>query len=244
MFTAYFDAAGAVARGGVMSIAGFVSDVRKWKRFEIEWKGILDRETVRCFHMTEFVSKKGEFKDWAGQSERSGKFIADLIACTRRNINKAFGGAIVLADYEAINRKYKLREFGGYPYSLCGHYCVELLQKWRRKNGNPSVVVMFENGDLHRGDLMRLCESEGVAPLFPSKEEAVPCQAADLFAWRTRDAFEAALGPGLTFEKVALLKERFGQVWGNNRHEAFYGDLPRLERFCIDRQIPKRSRQL
>ena len=39
-----------------MSIAGFVSDARKWKRFEAEWKSILERESVKCFHMTEFVS--------------------------------------------------------------------------------------------------------------------------------------------------------------------------------------------
>lgn len=240
MFTAYFDVAGAAHRGGVMAIAGFVSDVKKWRRFEVEWNAILSRESVSRLHTTDFISRQGEFEGWKGQSERSGRFISDLIVCIKKHVNKIIGGSIVLADYAAVDKKYQLHEIGGYPYSLCGHYAISLVQKWQRKHEIGNVIFAFEKGDQHQSDLDRLCLPDGVDPLFLPKKDATPFQAADLFAWRTRDAFETAFSGDLTFEKAALAKVRMTQTWGHNRHEAFYGDLPRLEKFCVDRKIPRR----
>jgi hypothetical protein len=239
---AYFDVAGAAHRSGVMAIAGFVSDARKWRRFEDEWNAILHKESVSQLHMTDFVSRRGEFAGWKNQSERSGRFVSDLITCTKRYVNKAFGGSIVLADYATVNNKYHLQEFGGYPYSLCGQYAVSLVKKWQKKHQIREVIFAFEKGDQHQHDLERLCGPDGVVPKFLMKREATPFQAADLFAWRTRDAFEKALDPiSLTAEKVERLNERFGQTWGHNRHEAFYGDRIWLERFCVGRGIARRA---
>jgi hypothetical protein len=241
MFTAYFDAGGAAHRGGVLSIAGFVSDARKWNRFEIEWNAILARESVSAFHMTDFIAKQGEFESWKGQSERTGRFIAELIACTRKHTNKAFGGALVLKDYHAINEEYRLQEFGGHPYALCGHFATTLVKKWQTKNQISNLVLAFEKGDEHQGDLDRLCKLDGITAQFLPKSAALAFGAADLFAWRTRDLFEKALDPEtLTPDKADQYKRRFADTWGRNRHEAFYGDSRSLEKLCIDREIPRR----
>ncbi len=92
MFTAYFDAGGAAHRGKVLSIAGFVSDARKWGRFENEWRAILARESVCTFHMTDLIASQGEFKSWKGQSERTGRFISELIACTKKHNQQGIRG--------------------------------------------------------------------------------------------------------------------------------------------------------
>jgi hypothetical protein len=240
MFTAYFDAAG-TSRDRVMSIGGFVSDIKKWKRFETEWKKILDRESVTCFHMTDFVSSEREFKEWKGQSDRRRKFIADLVACARRNTNKAFGGALLVRDYDAVNKKYQLQENAGYPYSLCGHFCTYLVRKWQRKNDVKNVLFMFEKGDQHQGDLDRLCAADDINPSYPTKVDATPCQAADLLAWRTRYGFDEALKPSsLDVEKAQRLNASFSEVWGRIPHQAFYGNRQSLEKLCIERGIPKR----
>ena len=44
--------AGITSRVQVISIGVFVCDVKEWKRFQVEWKRILDRESITCFHMT------------------------------------------------------------------------------------------------------------------------------------------------------------------------------------------------
>jgi hypothetical protein len=136
MFAAYFDAGGTATRGGVGSIAGFVSDVRKWKRFETKWTKILDRESASCFHMTDFVSSQGQFKSWAEQGNRRRRLIVDLVQCARKHTNKAFGGALLLSAYDALNRRYQLQECAGYPYALCGNYCQAAdLLAWRTRYG-------------------------------------------------------------------------------------------------------------
>src|SRR5260370_30688958 len=135
MFTAYFDAAGKAHRPGVISIAGFVSDAKKWTQFEIEWGKILARESIALFHMTDFVSSQGEFTEWKGQPDRRKKFIAGLLACAKRYTNKAFGGAIVLRDYKRGNQLDQLREYAWSPYPLCGHYCVRMVKP--RQLTNP-----------------------------------------------------------------------------------------------------------
>ncbi len=57
VFRAYFDAT-ATPDKSVESVAGFVSRVHKWERFEKQWRDLLP-ETVTMFHMTDFVSSRG-----------------------------------------------------------------------------------------------------------------------------------------------------------------------------------------
>jgi len=240
MFTAYFDASGKSTRQGLLSIAGFVSDAKKWARFDAEWTKVLRRESVSCFHMTDFVSSQREFSGWNNQPGRRKAFIADLLACAKKYTNKAFGGAVVLADYASVNERYAIQEAAGYPYPLCAHYCVRLVLQWQKKHGISNVRFAFEAGDEHPGDLTRLCKSDGVEPFFLTKKE-IPFQAADLVAWRTRDCFEKALRPSLTIELAGRLHRSFSEVW-KSPHQAFYGDKRRLERFCREEGIPGRVR--
>jgi hypothetical protein len=242
MFSAYFDASGKVSRPGVLSIAGHVSDVKKWKRFGVEWKAILDRESVSLFHMTDFVSSQGEFVGWKGDTARRKKFISDLLLCAKKHTNKTFGGALVLKDYESANRHYQLEEFAGRPYALCAHFCVKMVQKWQEKNAVRHVVYFFEHGDDNPGDLIRLCKADGIEPMFLTKQ-AIPFQAGDLIAFRTRDGFEKALNPDLTFELADKLRASFSQAW-KSRHAAFYGDSERIEKMCMERGIPNRPSAL
>jgi hypothetical protein len=80
MFTAYFDASG-TRNSRVITVAGFVSRVNKWKRFEAEWSEILSNAGVSWFHMTDFVSSLGEFKGWKGESKKRIDLLDSLIAC-------------------------------------------------------------------------------------------------------------------------------------------------------------------
>src|SRR5438309_2061938 len=80
MFTAYFDAAG-TKRKAVLTVAGFVSRVNKWARFEREWRAILDAYEIRHFHMTDFASSANEFNSWRGQTARRRELIERLALC-------------------------------------------------------------------------------------------------------------------------------------------------------------------
>src|SRR2546429_1238415 len=69
-YSAYFDASGHPSRGKVLTVAGFVSTVEKWARFDLQWNTILGSENIKVFRMTDFVSSQGEFATgWRGQTE-------------------------------------------------------------------------------------------------------------------------------------------------------------------------------
>ena len=150
-FTAYFDASGhpdnPVHR--VMTVAGFVSTVKKWQRFDGEWSTILKREGITIFRMTDFVSNAGEFAvGWKGATDRRRLFISDLAGCLVKNVNKSFRATLVLDDYNKVNRELAIEETLGKPYALCSMMCVFILRQWaKRKHVEKQLLYYFEDGD-------------------------------------------------------------------------------------------------
>jgi hypothetical protein len=60
----------------VYTIAGYVSEDWRWKRFEREWSKTLTSEGLEYFHMVEFAHKKGVYADWPETKRR--KFLRTL----------------------------------------------------------------------------------------------------------------------------------------------------------------------
>ena len=57
-FSAYFDASG-TSDTQVITVAGFVSTVKKWIRFEEEWQAILRREGVKVLQLAARKEPRG-----------------------------------------------------------------------------------------------------------------------------------------------------------------------------------------
>jgi Protein of unknown function (DUF3800) len=206
LFSAHFDESGTPDKSNsVLTVAGCVSSVRKWARFEQEWKKILKDPGLpdgTIFHMNRFARNLRPYEDFADQPTRKAALVSALVLCTRRNVKKAFSCTVGLRDWERLNERYCVAEHPGYPYPLCGKQCVAQVMKWARKNNVAQVHIefFFENGATHRGQLEKLLRAnDGIGPLFKSKEEMVQFQAADLLAWKSRKALAQAVeydGPG------------------------------------------------
>lgn len=207
VFSAYFDASGN-KRKTVLTVVGFVARVKKWDRFNDEWNAILKSEGVSAMHMTDFVSSKGEFISWNGQSKRRKAFIAALANCIRRNTNKGFGASVVLQDYNSIDQQFTLRERVGQPYTLCMRTALGGLRRWAEKKSAPldRILVFIEQGDEDQAELVKHAREDGfkVIPLF--KEDAVAFQAGDVAAWKFRTAIHnAAYAPLSSVEDIASI---------------------------------------
>ncbi len=61
---AYFDASGKQERHSFVTVAGATSPIKKWIRFEGQWRQVLKEEGVSEFHATDFAASEGEYKDW------------------------------------------------------------------------------------------------------------------------------------------------------------------------------------
>lgn len=62
---AYLDEAGTHAGTRLTAMAGWIADVDRWKRFDVEWTSLLARNGISHVHGTDLMSGKGPFKGWA-----------------------------------------------------------------------------------------------------------------------------------------------------------------------------------
>jgi len=240
MFTAYFDVSGD-PRSEAITMAGYVSDARKWAKFEAEWNKILEREKVSSFHMTDFASKQEEYKGW--DQRRRGDFIGDLLECSWKYTNKAFSATLALADYYDADRRYCLHEALGQPYLVCGRSCVGHVKKWARRHGVKQAAFVFESGDEDWEDFERVCaEQEKIVPTRSSKKDFVPFQAADLIAWKSRYPIRRVLSADL--EETVEERERLLGMVGELKNRPYAGgvlDADSLTNICVKGSIPLRE---
>lgn len=245
-FTVYFDASGTPA-DTVITMAGYVSDVKKWAKFGQCWEAILQREGVSAFHMTDCISGQKKYTGWT--KERRGQFLHDLSECAIKYTNKRFSASVIIEGFKRADAEYILHESIGYPYSVCGTSCIEHVRTWarNRKIKDNQIIYMFEDGDKHKGDFQRICERNfarfGIEPLFGKKKDFVPFQAADLAAWKTRHPLrEAESDKPYTQEQVNrllyLTQQYFG---GRNRHAGGGFGYDSFMKIVRNAPIPRRA---
>jgi len=185
LYAAYFDASGKPKGYPVLTVAGAVSPVKKWIRFEAEWKSILESEGVTEFHATDFAASQGEYLGWHDKSRRS-KFLKRLIATISKNVNKMFAASIELAAWKAADSEYCLSERFHSPYALAGFTVIDESLKWAKRKRIKPPAFIFEEGDDGWDGLLKLCAWDNIEPIRLPKKKAIPCQVGDMLAWKNR----------------------------------------------------------
>lgn len=251
MFVAYFDESGTPdSSHRVLTVAGFVSTVKKWARFETDWVRILEeaglpRGTV--FHMNKFASSRPPYECFKGQSERKAKFVHELVTCIKRNVNNAFSCSVNLNDWDRLNRHYCIAESLGYPYTICGRTCIAQLMKWARSKGIASsqTKFFFEDGATHKGQLEKLvrANNDATGQIFLRKPDVVPFQAADLLAWKSHKVVTQVVDYSGPLENIAEFISVHRSMLGVKSIPNSYGfhAYESMKKLAICAGIPKRS---
>lgn len=243
MFSAYFDASGHPDQQSVITVAGFVSSVKKWTRFDSEWNAILKSEGVEYFRMSEFASNQGQFSHgWRRATDRRREFITRLAMCLRRNVNKSFRATLIMPDYVQVNQRFLLEEGLGRPYTLCAMLCSFNLRKWAKaKHAERKLLYFFEDGDKDKGDFeYHHKETYGEKPLFLPASKAVAFQAADFAGWKTRANVQQALKDDHDLEKGIRLMQSVAML-SKIPHAAGVIDWKGLSAHCALFKFPLRN---
>lgn len=242
LFTAHFDESGTSDKA-LMTVAGCVSSIKKWVRFESEWNTLLHDAGLpdgTVFHMQEFAFGRDPYGQCFPTSVEKAKFFSQLVRCIRQNIHKAVSCAIALEDWERINRRYAVSENLGYPYTICGRNCVGMVMRWANKKGSP-VEIFFEDGAVHRGQLKNILETEdGITAEFLTKDKMVQFQAADLLAWKNRKVLAPVFTGVKGHAAYESIMRSFAAIESIPHHWAVH-DHTSLERICIKANIPRRA---
>ncbi len=194
--TSYFDASGRDEHA-VIIVAGYISTVAKWDRFDRDWRKVIARKEfdVPYFHMMKFAHSVGVFEGWKGDEPRRRRFINALLTVLSRYARAGFACMIKQAIWDSLDGVYPLHETYGRPFALAGRDCVNKAHHWGEvlhHYKRSEIKSVFEAGDPGKGDLMRVIEeAQKPVPLFeygrPKPELEHPgtpaLQAADFAAW-------------------------------------------------------------
>lgn len=181
-FGAYFDDSGHPNNDESVTVAGFVATEEQWLLFETEWKAAISVRPydLTVFHMTDFESDPN-----IARADKD-RLLWKLVAIIRTRVRFHFSQSVLMADYRETNEHMAFEESIGAPYALAGRTVAKDLREWREKYGGNDckLLVAFENGTKHKGDFIARMEADGLpCPMFVTKNEAVPLQAADLAGW-------------------------------------------------------------
>ncbi len=183
-FSAYFDESGHPDDSAYMIVAGFVSEIDQWIRFESEWESVKKRHGApEVFHANRFFSRDGLYGNWS--EAKMQEFLRDLIGVIGRRTSRSFSVTLEISSFKKYDKDLIMSETVGSPFPYCARICLAKISKWAAQfaDGAP-VETVFEDGPKHKGQLLYLAERDcKPTPIFKKKEEAKPCQAADLLAW-------------------------------------------------------------
>jgi hypothetical protein len=148
--------------------------------------------------MKEFSQSTGPFVGWDKREDRRRSFLSKAASIIATHVERSFGCIVEFDIFDRVNKRYRLDEVAGVPYSLAGINCVA-------KAGNAllgrNVAYVFEDGDKGKGELMRIMGQEGYpSPYFsPSRDiqkngrvvkGIVQLQASDFAAYELRKVFK------------------------------------------------------
>jgi hypothetical protein len=232
MLQGFFDDSGSDRESPVFVLAGFVCSTECWKHFSVDWQEILDHDPpLDYFKMSEAQSFKGQFKrGWNPRLRDQRIFeLADLInAYGRRDHGLVrIDCAMQRSHFEHFGRGLPGGAWSD-PYFICFYYvitlCLEYLVGLDAKafcefifdeQGNVglqaigwwNVARLLAGGSL--GEMM------GNPPIFRSDKRMTPLQAADLYAWQTRNFLQKNLKQDHPANEIAV---RLASVAHLNHH--------------------------
>ncbi len=193
---AYFDDSGADKRSDdrLLTIAGYVSTVELWEKFDEAWDTALGE--FDYLHMKEFGDPNGIYKSVKCDPKKEAAFMGGLVEIIAENTRMGVHTTVMLDDLRRFNREHN-RHLN--PYALAIHGCISMLQ-W--KFPTVEIEVYFDKFDRASSlveEGLSYTESDVYQPLKPNllpvatpirKDESFksvrPIQAADLLAWEMR----------------------------------------------------------
>jgi hypothetical protein len=156
--TIYIDESG-THDSGVTILGGWVGRLGQWAKFDPQWKRLLKRNRLTCFHSKEMRHTQGEFRGWKVHQKQN--FIEKAAKIGLKNLE--FGFTIILGDDD-----YQKYYIAGYRpkevpldsrYGLCFRYCLGIVPAFAKESFADSDIeinFVLETGHRNIGDAHRI----------------------------------------------------------------------------------------
>lgn len=188
----YFDESGTHEDSDSIVLAGFLSTIDQWERFETEWNEALAEYELSFFHMTDFAVKAGVYADWTEDVRRAR--LGHLMGIIGNYTIRSYGVSLSKKIFEAAFSTSAQR-FIDSPYSFAAKCCFLLVASDLRQMGSEVWAThVLEDGARGKGEVLAAYEALTEIPngkdstrilslRFEDKRNFVPLQAADILAY-------------------------------------------------------------
>jgi hypothetical protein len=200
---AYFDESGTHGSATNIMVAGFVGSKTSWRRLQRDWKAVLARDQVECFHYTDLRYARKSYKGW--DATRKARHLDDLA--------RVIGASGVVPVVACFSGDWSATTAGDdhwnerFPsaYSWCFEAAVKALERVvaDRFSAQPIVVSMcaheqYGSRAVEVFDHFKFNGAwSGIVSLnYIDPKAFCEAQAADMIAWEVqRDLNQASAPP-------------------------------------------------
>lgn len=131
MLTAYFDESGTKPPSKILTIAGYLSTIQRWEKFEVEWLKLLDEYNLEYSHAVDFAHYKIGFK--SGEEDRRKVFYSKACKIINDNTMQPFDLSLSWEDYNHLIQSYKGKDKPP-AYGVLVNRLLFLVAEWARDN--------------------------------------------------------------------------------------------------------------
>lgn len=190
----YFDDSGSHKENEIYVLAGFISTIEKWEKFNKAWRSKLDEGFgLRYFKMSEAMSLTGQFASgWT--SGLRDQLVLELSEIIKEHVLVRVDSVVFRKDYEEV--VHKTHPSITDPYFVVFYQLVFAAHTYQLENKYSKCELIFdEQGNFDKRIYKTWREGQELAPteerkalmesspLFRDDKKNLPLQAADLYAW-------------------------------------------------------------
>ena len=175
----------------VYTVAGYVATDVQWKKFQREWRKILDAEGIEYFHMVDFQANNLPYGAWS--IDKRARFLASLHAIIHKRTLMSFSTTADLAEFERLTHEQKKILVN--PHVFAAKNCMKAVGLWAAESiVNHPMSYVFELGSQYQGKLRTLLSSlpdedrgwfRFGSLRFADKKSTRPLQAADIVVYES-----------------------------------------------------------
>lgn len=173
------------------TIAGFVATEPGWKSLTDYVGGMVENAIgINRFHMTDFVSKKGGWENWAykNNSARRRIFMSHIVSAVVKHTKRDFCVSVTRESFDGSNSRFKLGDRFPSEYAIAGFGCLAEIRTWALSESIDldSITCVFERGDRWQRQFILEAQDEGYDAVDRCKKNLPEFDIADIAAWRGR----------------------------------------------------------
>lgn len=172
----------------IYTVGGYIAADQQWKAFNKEWDKVLKSAGIKFFHMTDFESRFGDYKEWS--NEQRIKILESFYEIIHKYVLKGFTTSVVLEDYNNLSDQH--RNIFGEPHLCALFNCMKhIYEMCNEYNFEESIAYSFEFNRNYNSKIMNIFNGLGeqsrkgyrIGSVSFVEKECLPVQASDILVY-------------------------------------------------------------